>query len=90
MVSDSRGVAVQRSLLPAIALAGVPSSPAVGSTSRSEHRSCKKKRIEPHREVERPFRRREPVRLLVGARASVLEIQVEGAVRVVFEWHPVC
>ena len=41
--------------------------------------------IETHGEVERPFRCRQPVRLLVGAGALVLEIEVEGAVRVVFE-----
>ena len=35
-----------------------------------------------------PLRRRQPVRLLVGAGAGVLEVEVEGAVRVVFERHP--
>ena len=37
--------------------------------------------IEPHREVERPLRCRQPVRLVVGAGGGVLEVEVKGAVR---------
>ncbi len=45
-------------------------------------------RIEAHREVERPLRRRQPVLLLVLARALVLEIEIERTVGIVLERHP--
>ena len=38
--------------------------------------------------LNRPFRRGQPVPLLVLARALILEIQVERTVRVVLERHP--
>jgi hypothetical protein len=46
------------------------------------------RRIEAHGEIVRPFRRRQPVRLLVGTRTLVLEVKIERAVRIIFERHP--
>jgi hypothetical protein len=42
----------------------------------------------PHCQVEGPLRRRQPVRLVVRARALVLEVELERAVSVVLEGHP--
>src|SRR5215469_11662281 len=44
--------------------------------------------VEAHRQVESPLRRRQPVDLFVRSRTLVLEVEVQRAVRVVFERHP--
>src|SRR5215472_3457820 len=44
--------------------------------------------IEPHGEVERAFRRGQPVRFPVGTWAFVPEIEIERTVRIVLERHP--
>jgi hypothetical protein len=46
------------------------------------------RRVKAHGQVEWSFRRRQPVGFLVLARAFVLEIEVERAVRVELERHP--
>src|SRR5215813_3524467 len=44
--------------------------------------------VEPHGEIEPPLRRRQPIGLLLRARAFVLKIEVERAVGVVEKGHP--
>src|SRR5262245_39506229 len=44
--------------------------------------------VETHGEIEWPLRCREPVGFLVLARAFILEIEVQGAIGIIVEWHP--